>query len=378
MPQRIEPYLGVLVAIALAFFILTLSNSTLSPVLPLEPTASSTGIVISDVILPELPLPIIATSTSATTTKKELSPTKPKQPVSHTTTTSVPIPVTRPTEPSYSSADLDTSAMTLRAALVNIVCYAPVGGPLHSITGSGVIIDSKGIILTNAHIAQYFLLFDRGISCTIRSGNPASDRYKAALIYIPEPWLRANSKVLTTQNPTGNGEHDFALLAITKSATSAPLPVEHPSIPLATDSSRVGTAIVIASYGAQFLQSAQVQSSLFPIVVFGSVKDVYTFASTTVDVLALGGSAAAQEGSSGGGVAGGASTLLGTITTSTIVGDTSTRSLDAITASYIRGAYASKTGQALDILLGASPGKSVADFAVRIPMLEAILTAQLP
>ncbi len=374
MPQRFEPYIGVLVAIALAFFILTLPNSALSPVMPLESTASSTIIVVSDVVLPAPSLPTIATNTTATTTKKELPPTKPK----HTTVAVTPTPVTRPAEPSYTTADLDNSATTLRAALVNIICYAPAGGPLHSITGSGVIIDSKGIILTNAHIAQYFLLFDRGISCTIRSGNPAFDLYKAALIYIPEPWLRANAKVLTTQNPTGTGEQDFALLAITKSATSAPLPVAHPSIPLATGSSRVGTSIVIASYGAQFLQSAQVQSFLFPIVVFGSVKDVYTFASTTIDVLALGGSAAAQEGSSGGGVAGGAGTLLGTITTSTIEGDTSTRSLDAITATYIRRAYMNETGKTLDALLSASLDQSVADFLVQIPALEAILTAQLP
>ncbi len=374
MPQRIEPYLGVLVAIALAFFISNVPSNVWNPTMPPEPTASSTITVVSDVVLPAPSLPTIATSTSATTTKKVLPPAKPKQSAVAVT----PTPITRPAEPSYSSVDLDNSATTLRVALVNIICYAPAGGPLHSITGSGVIIDSKGIILTNAHIAQYFLLFDRGISCTIRSGNPASDRYKAALIYIPEPWLRANAKVLTTQDPTGTGEQDFALLAITKSATSVPLPAVYPSILLATDSSRARAAIVIASYGAQFLQSAQVQSSLFPTVVFGSVKDVYTFASTTIDVLALGGSAAAQEGSSGGGVAGGAGTLLGIITTSTTKGDTSTRSLDAITATYIRRAYMNETGKTLDALLAVSLDQSVADFFAQIPTLEAILTAQLP
>ncbi len=374
MPQRIEPYLGVLIAIALAFFISSMPSSVWNSRMPPEPTASSTIIVVSDVVLPAPSLPTIATSTSATTTKKVLPPAKPKQSAVAVT----PTPITRPAEPSYSSADFDNSATTLRTALVNIICYAPAGGPLHSITGSGVIIDSKGIILTNAHIAQYFLLFDRGISCTIRSGNPASNRYKAALIYIPEPWLRANAKVLTTQSPTGTGEQDFAFLAVTKSATSAPLPTMHPSILLATDSPRARAAIVIASYGAQFLQSAQVQSSLFPIVVFGSIKDIYTFASTTIDVLALGGSAAAQEGSSGGGVAGGAGTLLGIITTSTTEGDTSTRSLDAITATYIRRAYMNETGKTLDALLSASLDQSVADFATKIPALEAILTAQLP
>ena len=42
-----------------------------------------------------------------------------------------------------------------RSALVNILCEATA--PLRSTSGSGVIIDSRGVILTNAHIAQLFL-----------------------------------------------------------------------------------------------------------------------------------------------------------------------------------------------------------------------------
>ena len=89
-----------------------------------------------------------------------------------------------------------------------------------------------------------------------------------------------------------------------------------------------------------FLNQIRYNPSLFPTIVFGSVKDVFTFAATTIDVLTLGGSAAAQEGSSGGGVAGGNGKLVGTITTSTTNGPTDTRKLDAITASYIRAEYA--------------------------------------
>ena len=135
---------------------------------------------------------------------------------------------------------------------------------------------------------------------------------------------------------------------------------------------------MIASYGAQFLESSQIQSSLFPTIVFGSVKDVFTFVSTTIDILALGGSAAAQEGSSGGGIAGIYGELVGTITTSTTQGTTDTRSLGAITASYIRAAYANETGQAIDILLSKPLMDSINNFAPQIPVLESILTAHLP
>ena len=245
-------------------------------------------------------------------------------------------------------------------------------------SGSGVIVDPKGTILTNAHVAQYFLLANRSVSCTIRSGSPATDRYEAALVFISSAWINANAGVLTEAMPSGTGEYDFAFLAITKSATSATLPSSFPFLPLATTPPLSGTPIVIASYGAQFLESSQVQSSLFPTVVFGSVKDVFTFAVNTIDVLALGGSAAAQEGSSGGGVASVKGELIGTITTSTVSGDTNSRSLSAITASYIRAEYANETGQALDLLLAEPTSTALTNFASQIPALESILTARLP
>ena len=252
-----------------------------------------------------------------------------------------------------------------------------MGGTLSSISGSGVIIDPKGIILTNAHVAQYFLLADRGVSCSIRSGSPATTHYNASVIYISPTWLHANTKVLTETTPNGTGEYDFALLAISKSATSDSLPAVFPFVTLAKVSPIAGASTVIASYGAQFLDSNQITSNLFPTVVFGSVKDVFTFKANTIDVLALGGSVAAQEGSSGGGVVNGSGDLVGTITTSTVSGATNTRSLDAITASYIRTEYASETGQALDTLLSEPTATSIANFAPQIPALESIITAQL-
>jgi hypothetical protein len=261
---------------------------------------------------------------------------------------------------------------------VNIICSAPAGSGLHSISGSGVIIDPKGIILTDAHVAQYFLLADRGVSCNIRSGSPAANSYNAALMYIPSAWLQTNPNVLSKTAPSGTGENDFAFLAITKSTTTNPLPASFPYVPLAITPPDIDTPVVIASYGAQFLESSQIASDLFPTIVLGSVKDIFTFATNTIDVLALGGSVAAQEGSSGGGVADASGALVGTITTSTVVGATDTRSLNAITASYIRAEYATETGEPIDFLLSESTSTAIADFAPQIPALESIITTQLP
>lgn len=377
--SRLSPYLGLLLAliVGIAAFIVVNKPAVISITpIPTSRTASSTVSVVPPV---DRSIPI------ATTTQRETAPdTKTATPA--TVAAAVPAPavqavVPTPTPatptPSSGNASLDAAATALRAALVNIMCYAPAGGTLHSISGSGVFVDSKGIIITDAHVAQYFLLADRGVSCTIRTGSPAADAYKAALIYISPAWVHANPTVLTQATPTGTGEYDFGFLAVTGSAIAAPLPASFPSLPLAQAAPATLTPVVIASFGAQFLESSQVQSDLFPTVVFGSVKDIFTFGTNTVDVLSLGGSAAAQEGSSGGGVADASGSLAGMITTSTVSGATATRSLSAITSSYIRSEYSREMGASLDTLLAEPTSVAVADFATKIPALESLLTADL-
>lgn len=378
--KRLASYLGITLAFLLGMLILAFSDNTAinRPATNNAPTASST--------LTYSPTPLSPDASGATTTTQTRATSVPSK---KTTPPPASVASTQPAAKSVSSApmpltasetaSLDASALTLRSALVNIICYAPAGSGLHSISGSGVFIDPKGVILTNAHIAQYFLLAARGVSCDIRTGSPAVDKYDAALAHISPKWVSANVSVLTETSPSGTGEYDFAFLAVTKSALGAPLPSSFPYIPLATSApSQYGMPVAIASYGAQFLAANQVQSSLFPTIVFGSVKDVFTFASSTIDVLALGGSAAAQEGSSGGGVADASGALTGVITTSTTEGATDTRSLTAITASYIRAEYAKETGRALDLLLAEPTATAIADFAPRIPALEALITAHLP
>lgn len=381
--SRFASYLGIVAALLAGTFVIVVSDNTATSEIEIS-AATSTFPTIS--VLPIVEPRVIEATTSVQT---QPAPAKKKSPPPEQAPAPSPVVLTPIEEITTSvnsiktalsvseNSSLDASASTLRSALVNIICYAPAGSRLRSISGSGVIINEKGIILTNAHIAQNFLLADRNVSCTIRAGNPAVDKYKASLIYIPSAWVGANAKILTESNPSGTGEYDFALLAISKSVTRDELPSSFPSIPLATSPSNIGTPVVIASYGAQFLESNQIQSSLFPTVVFGSVKDVFTFANNTIDVLALGGSAAAQEGSSGGGVSDGNGELVGTITTSTTQGATDTRKLDAITASYIRSEYANETGSAIDLLLAKPTATAVADFAPKIPELESILTAQL-
>ncbi|MDP2655861.1 MAG: serine protease [bacterium] len=380
--ERLKPYLGIVAAVAFFALIVIIANevSVPQPSASRASTASSTLSVEQGFVLPPIPLPnlesVMSTdAASSTPPSKKITQFAPKS-----TPALAPVPAPKPAAPTVAETNsaLDIAAISLRNALVNIICFAPANSGLHSISGSGVFIDPKGIILTNAHVAQYFLLADKGADCFIRAGSPAADAYEASLIYISPSWLKANADILTQTLPSGTGEYDFAFLAVTKSTTSSVLPISFPSLPLATMPRDAGTSVAIATYGAQFLEQSQIQSGLFPTVVFSSVKDVFTFETSTIDVLALGGSAAAQEGSSGGGVVDVTGQMVGTITTSTVTGTTDTRSLTAITASYIRAEYASETGQALDLLLAQPTSASIADFAPQIPVLESIITAQLP
>lgn len=382
--SRFLPYIGTFALFALAVGIVAISSNKAAQRMPTTApfSASTTLAVIPSFTLPPITLPAPQSATATSAAIPTAPPAAPfPAPIVRIPSPAAPAPAVPPpaSESVVESSPLAISAIALRNALVNIICRLRVDAGVRSISGSGVIIDPRGIILTNAHVAQLFLLTDRGASCTIRTGSPAIDAYKAALIYISPPWLRENAERLSEESPKGTGEYDFAFLAVTRSATSSvALPAPFPYVPLATEPALAGTPVVIASYGAQFLEFSQIKSSLFPTVVFSSVKEVLTFNLNTIDVLALGGSAAAQEGSSGGGVADKSGKLIGTLTTSTIEGDTSTRALNAITASYIRSEYANETTQSLDTLFGKSTQKAVADFALRIPSLAAIISTQLP
>src|ERR1700733_12332820 len=96
-----------------------------------------------------------------------------------TTTPTTQTPTTDETVPNF--AAINTFA---RTAIVNIFCTAN-GDELSPISGTGIIVTSGGLILTNAHVAEYFLLrnYQRPnfLDCVIRTGSPATATYEAEL-----------------------------------------------------------------------------------------------------------------------------------------------------------------------------------------------------
>lgn len=277
------------------------------------------------------------------TTSAPIAP--PRKPILPSTSPLAPLLPTAP------STGLPGTLATLRGTIVNIICTSK-DSRIRSMSGSGVIFDPKGLILTNSHIGQYYLLREvlpaGTITCTVRTGSPAQSAYKAAPAYISSQWIAANPRTLSTTGAKGTGEHDFAVLAITGSATPLPLPGSFSYIPLSKSEPKDGMELALGTYGAQSLSSKQIQDSLFPTLVIAKVKNRFSFGDGRIDLIALTGSAASQQGSSGGAVANAQGELVGIVTTSTQTGDYSTRETRAVTTAHMRASFKIDSGEDFD------------------------------
>lgn len=297
---------------------------------------------------------VIATSSipeqaTSPTPAKNSSPTQASgsvvqkvTPVAAPTTLPTAQPAPQQSSPAVSAQTIADVNVALRASLVNILCTTGAGGYFYPISGSGVIIDTRGVILTNAHVGQYFLLRDYptpdNVTCVVRTGSPATAAYNARLIYLPPAWIDANASQIKSTTATGTGENDYAFLLITSSVSGAALPTSFPALTLSTDIPTPGDEVVLAAYPAQYLGGAIIQQNLYASSAVTTVQALYTFSTiaSPVDAISLGSSIVSQEGSSGGAVARAQDgVLLGIIATETTGTTTADRELRAITLGHI-------------------------------------------
>ena len=235
--------------------------------------------------------------------------------------------------------DFESINQFARKATVNILCSAK-GGELSPISGTGVIVEPNGLILTNAHIGQYLLLKDFKqkdfIDCIARTGSPAYPKYNLELVYISPTWVGENKTLLKQENPKGTGENDFAFLRITKMIDDTNLPKEFPFVTMnIRENIGVNEPVVLVSYPAGFLGGLSILQNLNITSAVTRIQDVFTFKDGTIDIIAVGGTVVSQKGSSGGLVVDENSTLIGVISTSSDGNTTESRGLNAITLSHI-------------------------------------------
>jgi hypothetical protein len=243
-----------------------------------------------------------------------------------------------------------TSPATPLQALVNIFCQHKTDTYLRSTTGSGFFVHPDGVILTNAHVAQ-FLLLD-GIkggesSCIIRTGSPAINTYEIDLLYISPAWIQENAKLLSEEMPEGTGERDYALLYVTGHVDKQPLPAFFPAVPADTNLLSIDTVrkpVRAAGYPAAIVNQQGVNAELTGIEVGSRITEIMTFGSGYADLFSIAGSVIGEQGSSGGPVVNEAGAAIGLISTR---GDDrlfGNGSLRAISLSYIDRTIKEETG----------------------------------
>lgn len=282
-----------------------------------------------------------------------------------------------------SNAVYPESNATPLEAIVNIFCTYQTGNFQKTTTGTGFFIHPDGIILTNAHVAQFLLqvnITGNG-DCIVRTGSPATPTYSVDLLYISPAWLREYAQVINDEVPKGTGERDYALLYVNGGLNNKPMPGKFPSVSFDTDlikTSLEGQVITAAAYPAAKLHTEGGQVSLVPQMATSTVTELMTFDTSYADVFSISGSDLGESGASGGPVVDSDGQAIGMIVTKGDAEQFGPGSLRAITISYIDRTITEETGYSLiDNLSGNLPYRAKLYKKTMIPFLEQVLRWEL-
>jgi S1-C subfamily serine protease len=270
--------------------------------------------------------------------------------------------------------------VSVRDAIVNIFCTMRTKHEVRATTGSGVFIHENGVILTNAHVAQFLLLAEpsRGITttCTVRAGSPATPKYYAELLYIPPLWVNENAKELHAERPTGNGERDYALLYVTKAIKGelpAVFPAITPSIKPLTNSAK-HEAVIAAGFPAEIVKTEGSKAAINAVVATTTITELFTYTKNKVDLIGIAPSEVGEQGSSGGPITTRAGNLIGIIATKGNEEKDGAKSLRAITLAYIDRTIREETNVGLmDTISGNLPERAQMFRDIMTPLLANIV-----
>ena len=242
--------------------------------------------------------------------------------------------------------------LDIEKVLVNIICTEKKGNYVTANTGSGVIISSKGVVLTNSHVAQYFLLTkDLGdYKCALYQENIPTYGYVAELLYISPDWIKANPDVIVTKNPRGTGENDYALLYITKNTNPALSKPKTFNFAKAntTYTAKIGDRVNVAGFPGSPNGLADLTHTVGLKKDSTKIQDIFTFGNNNVDVLSTDVTPVAARGASGGGLFKDSNLIALIVTTN---GSAGNAYINAITTNYINRDLKKDFGISLSDLL---------------------------
>lgn len=272
----------------------------------------------------------------------------------------------------------------VREAIVNIFCTYRDDARIRATAGSGVFVDPRGVILTNAHIAQFLLLGEPGAEhrtrCVIRGGDPAVPLYEADLLYISPLWIRENAALIDAENPTGTGERDYALLYVSESL-DGDFPESFPALTLNSSELQRDDKdrdVLAAGYPAEILLTEGPRADLVPTVADTTITELFTFGSGDADLIAIGPSTVGEQGSSGGPVVSEDGSLIGLIVTRGNESEEGAKSLRALTLSYINETIFEETGfNLMNTLVGDLAFRSEIFKSALAPFLAYLLESEL-
>lgn len=100
--------------------------------------------------------------------------------------------------------------------VINIYCTQKIGNLRKTVTGSGVLINADGTVLTNAHVAQYPLVSEKigTVTCLGRTGKTANQTLTLRTAFISPTWSEQNARHINTGGTLQTGALDYALLKI--------------------------------------------------------------------------------------------------------------------------------------------------------------------
>lgn len=291
---------------------------------------------------------------------------------------------------SYQSATAIASDFGARAttdpleAVVNIYCTFTTNEYVRRQSGSGFFISPEGVIMTNAHVAQFLLLENvdeaGDTTCIVRAGNPSKPLYEAELLYISPAWVQKHAHLIDDPQPKGTGERDYALLYVTRGLEDKPLPGTFPYLNIDIDllpKSLVGQPVTIAGFPGGDLFAAKEEYVPTAQKDEAVVTDMFTFGSNYADVFSIASSSVGAYGISGGPVINQDGNVIGLVSTkgSTQEG---TFTLRALTLSYIdRTMLADSTFDLASTATGQLAFRSRLFMETIVPFLARILESEL-